>query len=70
MFERTDRLESLDRRWERQTYADMSFEDALARFEALWAEARLLGHRPLEDWREDLGPDLAIARAVNGLPPS
>jgi len=70
MLEFTARLEALELRWERQTYGDMSYLEALARFEALWAHALELGWDPVADWRADLEPDLAVARAVNGLPPS
>lgn len=70
MLEPTERLESLDRRWERDAYGDLSFPRALARFAALWEEALLLRDDPGGDWRADLEADLAVARAVNGLPPS
>ncbi len=43
---------------------------ALERFEALWAEALALGVLGQVDWETDLEPDLAVARAVNGLPPA
>ncbi|HET7584463.1 MAG TPA: hypothetical protein VFK13_06115 [Gemmatimonadaceae bacterium] len=53
----------------------MSYAEALERFTALWTYARqinpTLGAMPSEaDWRDDLRADLAIARAVNGLPPT
>lgn len=48
----------------------MTYEVALKRFAALWAEARALGIDARDDWLADLEPDLAIARALNGLPPS
>jgi hypothetical protein len=45
-------------------------DDALARFAALWVHARALNPDFGSDWLDDLEPDLAVARAVNGLPPS
>lgn len=70
MLERTAALDALDRRWERTAYHELSFSEALARFSALWQEAGILGNRPGEGWRDDLESDLAVARAVNGLPPA
>lgn len=70
MLERTERLEELDRRWERRAYGEASFQEALARYAALWQEALSLLEEPGADWRRDREPDLAIARAVNGLPPA
>lgn len=70
MIERTERLEALDRRWEQRAYADLSFHQALARYSALWREALSLLDDPIGDWKADLDADLAVARAVNGLPPS
>lgn len=69
MIRHTDELEAFERRYAREELARLSFGDALALFEALWAEARALGAEFPGDWREDIGPDLAVARAVNGLPP-
>ena len=63
-------LQELNRRYERETLADLSYAAALQRFAALWAEARELGVVDNEDWLTDLKPDLAIARALNGLPPA
>jgi hypothetical protein len=48
----------------------MTFEDAVVRFAALWAEAKALRPDLGADWEADLAPDLAVARASNGLPPS
>jgi hypothetical protein len=48
----------------------MTYGEALARFAALWAEARLLNPELGQNWLEDLEPDFAVARAVNGLPPA
>lgn len=70
MLEPTDRWVTFDRRWEARRYATRRFRESLARFAALWMEARLLKEDPGGDWRDDLEPDLAVARAVNGLPPA
>jgi hypothetical protein len=63
-------LQELNRRYEREALHGLSYEAALQRFAALWAEARALGVDNRGDWLSDLEPDLAIARALNGLPPS
>jgi len=63
-------LQELNRRYERETLADLTYDVALQRFAALWAEARELGVIDYEDWLTDLKPDLAIARVLNGLPPA
>lgn len=70
MIRNPERLAELDARHERETLRDLTYPQALARFAALWAHARLLNPTLGEDWREDLEADLAVARAVNGLPPS
>lgn len=70
MIVRTAELDALERRWERDAFREMDFSTALARFAALWAEALTLGADPLADWRDDIEADLAVARAVNGLPPA
>lgn len=71
MIQPTRRLAELEARYGREAFRDWSYADALELFAALWAEARALpGAAPRHaDWRADLEPDLAIARAVNGLPP-
>lgn len=63
-------LRELDERFQQERLGSLSFQDALTRFEALWREARLLNPEIGKDWREDIEPDLAVARAVNGLPPT
>jgi hypothetical protein len=70
MIELPHLLEELARRYERKALEGMTYEVALQRFAALWAEARSLGFDARDDWLADLEPDLAIARALNGLPPS
>ena len=66
----TPRLQSLDRRWEREAFGELDFADALARFESLWREAQELGVVPGTRWEGGLEPDLAMARALNDLPPA
>ncbi|MBI1967253.1 MAG: hypothetical protein HYS40_04630 [Gemmatimonadetes bacterium] len=63
-------LEELEARYQREAFRDVTFPKALASFAALWAEARALRPDIGSDWLEDLEPDLAVARAVNGLPPT
>lgn len=69
MINSSDRLAAFEAQYQREAFAALSFEDALARFAALWAEARALNPDWGGDWERDLEPDLAVARAVNGLPP-
>ena len=63
-------LEALDRRYAREQLGRLSYEEALAIFTALWCEARDLNGDFPGEWKEDIAPALAIARAVNGLPPT
>jgi hypothetical protein len=69
MIRRTQALEDLERRYAREVLAGRSYLEALAVFEALWRQAVLLNPDFPGDWRLDIAPDLAVARAVNGLPP-
>jgi len=63
-------LDDLEANQQRNAFRDLSYEEALQRFASLWAEARSLQPDLGRDWEDDLAPDLAIARAVNGLPPT
>ena len=69
MIESPRRLDEFEAAYQRTAYADLTYEQALERFAALWAEARSLNPAMGDDWSEDLAPDLAVARAVNGLHP-
>jgi hypothetical protein len=69
MIESSRPLDEFEAEYERTAFAGLSYADALARFAALWSEARALTPSLGDDWAEDLAADLAIARAVNGLPP-
>jgi len=62
-------LDGIDRRHARERLGARTYAEALEVFAALWGEAVALNPDFPGDWREDLAPDLAIARAVNGLPP-
>ena len=70
MIVSSPRLQALEAAYQREAFAGMTFEDAVARFAALWAEAKALRPDLGVDWEADLAPDLAVARALNGLPPS
>ncbi len=70
MIQPSKRLQEFERRYTRETVAQLTYADALAIFQALWVEASELNPDFPGDWRSDIGPDLAIARALNGLPPS
>ena len=69
MISDPDRLAEFERQDRQETLRDMTYLDALAIFESLWAEARAVNPDFGEDWRRDIEPVLAVARAVNGLPP-
>lgn len=71
MLRPTPELREFERRYARRRDSRATYGEALEVFKALWAEALVL--RPdfaVVDWRRDLEPDLAIGRAVNGLPPA
>lgn len=69
MIRRTRHLEEIERRYAREVLAGRTYLEALAVFEALWRQAVLLNPEFPPDWRQDVGSDLTVARAVNGLPP-
>lgn len=70
MLQRTPKLVQFEADYARERIGARSFQEALALFEGLWTEARALNPDFPTHWRADLEPDLAIARAVNGLPPA
>ncbi len=70
MVNSSERLKRLEAEFERSVYGSMTYGKALERFAALWSEACLLNPAMGQDWLEDLAPDLAVARAVNGLSPA
>lgn len=63
------RLEQFEAAYQREAFRDLSYQQALEWFGALWAEARTLNPDIGRDWIADLEADLVVARAVNGLPP-
>jgi len=69
MIRDPDRLAEFERQDKQRVLRDMSYLDALAIFESLWVEAKAICPDFGEDWRDDIEPVLAVARAVNGLPP-
>lgn len=68
MIRATDRLRELERSQARE-HGARTYSEALAIFSALWREAVRLNPDFPGDWRDDLVPDIAVGRAVNGLPP-
>lgn len=62
-------LQSFEARYARVAYRGLSYPDALALYTGLWMEAQLLNPDAGSDWERDLAADIAVARAVNGLPP-
>ncbi len=70
MIVSSKRLEEFEARYQREAFANLSYHEALARFAALWAEARLIRPDLGQEWREDLEADFAVARAINGLSPA
>lgn len=69
MITATEQLARLEAQFAREAYKGLTYAQALERFTALWQLVREL--RPESaDWLDDLEPDFAIARAVNGLPPA
>jgi hypothetical protein len=70
MIRHTRSLEDVHRRYVREVLAGRTYREAVAVFEALWRQALLLNPEFPGDWRQDIAPDLAVARAVNGLPPA
>ena len=79
MIQPSKRLREFERRYTRETVAQLTYAetvaqltyaDALAILQALWVEAPELNPDFPGHGRTDIEPDLAIARALNGLPPS
>jgi hypothetical protein len=70
MLHPTPRWRDFEAADERATFDALTYEQALQRFAALWAYAREVDPAIGSDWREDLEADLAVARAINGLPPT
>jgi hypothetical protein len=62
-------LEALDLEQARTAYRGLSYHDALARFTALWRYSREINLEIGANWRDDVEADIAVGRALNGLPP-
>jgi uncharacterized protein YfaT (DUF1175 family) len=62
-------LARFEREYARSRGKTTTYAQALELFEALWIEARALNPDFPGDWETDLVPALAVARAINGLPP-
>jgi hypothetical protein len=69
MLRTTPELERLERDDLRARTLDGDYASALEVFSAMWRHAAALNPAPSDDWKADLAPDLAVARAINGLPP-
>lgn len=69
MIQRTARLVQFEADYTRDRIGATSFEEALAVFEGLWAQACALNPDFPTDWRDDLESDFAMARILNELPP-
>lgn len=68
MLQPSPRLDELNRRFARARLGRLTYGEGLRIYAALWREAQALDPDfPDRDWRSDLGPDLAVARALNGL---
>jgi hypothetical protein len=63
-----DRLAAFELQHRQEAYASFTYADSLARFTALWQQAQRLNPDLGADWLDDLEPDLALARVLNGLP--
>ena len=69
MIQPSPELSEFELRYARERGRSMTFQNALNIFTALWVEASALNTGFPGSWEEDIEPDLAVARAVNGLPP-
>jgi hypothetical protein len=66
----SERLAEFEKSYLRDVLRGMTYARALEIFTALWVEARQLNPDLGVEWRGDLEPALAIARALNGLQPA
>ena len=70
MIRPSPELARLEREDARRRGRTTTHAHAMEIFEALWAEAVALNpDLPSPDREADLASDLAVARAINGLPP-
>ena len=68
MIKSAEMLREVDERFDRERLSDMTYQEALVRFTALWDHARAMGAVDHIDWLADLDPDIRIAHALNALP--
>ncbi len=69
MIRPSPELTRFEREYARSRDSTSTYLSAARIFEALWDEARALNPDFPGDWERDIAPDLAVARALNGLPP-
>jgi hypothetical protein len=69
MLHPSKKLADFEAAYARERLGALSFGEALRIFEGLWVQARTLNPHFPRDWRDDIAPDIEVARAVNGLPP-
>ena len=69
MINASPALRRFEARYAREAGRGVSFDEALRRFAALWAHARMLNPAIGTDWLEDLAADRAIARGSAWPPP-
>ena len=70
MIKSPARVREIEADWNRETYVSMEYPEALKRFAVLWHQARLLNPQIGQSWEEDIQTDIALARILNGLPPT
>lgn len=70
MVTETPRLRRFEAEYQRTAYRSLRMPEALALYERLLREARALNPTFGWDWEADVAADLAIGRALNGLPPA
>lgn len=68
MLRSSDRVREMEADWARSLYSSMDYPEALARFTALWYQARLLNPGVGQTWEEDVKADITLARILNELP--
>ena len=67
MIRATERLEAFERQHAIERAEATGYQEALAIFRALWAEAVALNEDFPGDWRNDVEADVELARVLNGL---
>lgn len=69
MIRPSPELTRFEREYARSRDRTSTYQAAALVFEALWDEAKALNPSFPSDWETDIASDLAVARALNGLPP-